>query len=142
MHFGVKKFHAYLFGHPFELVTDHKPLLTLLNAHKATSPQASNRIRRWSLILAAYEYTIVFKKTEEHGNADAFSRLPLQVVPAKVDTHPEIVLRHSRPHPFIDEKIPLTVCSLQQGWPAKSDPKLAPYFSPKTELSAGWLYSV
>ena len=56
--FGVKKFHSYLFGHSFELVTDHKPLLTLLNEHKATSPQASARIRHWSLILAAYEYTI------------------------------------------------------------------------------------
>ena len=90
--FGVKKFHSYLFGHPFELVTDHKPLLTLLNEHKATSPQASARIRRWSLILAAYKYTIVFKKTEEHGNTDALSRLPLQVVPAKTETPPEIVV--------------------------------------------------
>ena len=25
--FGVNKFHSYLFGHPFDLITDHKPLL-------------------------------------------------------------------------------------------------------------------
>ena len=31
-------------------------------------------------------------KTEEHGNADALSRLPLQVVSAKIETPPEIVL--------------------------------------------------
>ena len=31
--FGVKHFHSYLFGHPFELVTDHKPLLPLFNEH-------------------------------------------------------------------------------------------------------------
>ena len=45
--FGVKKFHAYLFGHPFELVTDHKPLLSLFSECKATSPQASARIKYW-----------------------------------------------------------------------------------------------
>ena len=31
--FGVKRFHSYLFGHSFTLITDHKPLLTLINAH-------------------------------------------------------------------------------------------------------------
>ena len=44
--FGVKKFSSYLFGHSFELVTDHKPLLSLLSGQKPTSPQASARIRR------------------------------------------------------------------------------------------------
>ena len=38
-------FHSYLFGHPFDLITDHKPLLALLNEHKPTSPQASARVR-------------------------------------------------------------------------------------------------
>ena len=36
--FGVKKFHFYLFGRSFELVTDHKPLLALLGEHRGTSP--------------------------------------------------------------------------------------------------------
>ena len=39
--FGVKRFHPYLLGHPFELVTDHKPLLALLGECKASSQQAS-----------------------------------------------------------------------------------------------------
>jgi hypothetical protein len=46
--FGIKKLHPYFFGHHFELVTDHKPLLAL---HRSTSLQASARIRRWSLFL-------------------------------------------------------------------------------------------
>ncbi len=49
--FGIKN---YLFGRPFELVTDHQPLL---GETRSTSPQASARIRRWSLYLAMFEYT-------------------------------------------------------------------------------------
>ena len=33
--FGIKRFHSYLFGHAFTLVTDHKPLLGLLGESKA-----------------------------------------------------------------------------------------------------------
>ena len=66
--FGVQRFHAYLFGHSFELVTEHKPLLALLHQHKPTSTQASARIRRWSLLLSAYEYTITFRNTQAHSN--------------------------------------------------------------------------
>ena len=77
--FRVKKFHAYLLGHPFELVTDYKPLLCLLGESKASSQQAFARVRRWSLFLSSYEYVMTFRKTQAHGNADALSRLPTKV---------------------------------------------------------------
>ena len=88
----MKKFHSYLFGRSFELVTDHKPLLALLSEHWGTSPQASAHIHRWSLLLSMYEKTLKFRRTEAHGNADALSRLPLPVAPVKTETPPELVL--------------------------------------------------
>ena len=39
--YGVKHFHSYLFSHSFDLITDHKSLLTLFHEHNPTSPQAS-----------------------------------------------------------------------------------------------------
>jgi len=73
--FGVKRFFAYLFGHPFQLVTDHmhKPLLSLLREGKAMSPQVSTRICRWSLYLSMFEYHLHCRNTTSHDNADALS---------------------------------------------------------------------
>ena len=90
--FGANEFPSYLLGHNFLLYTDHKPLLALLNEHSSTSPQASARIWRWSLLLSVYEYTLKFRDTLSHSNADALSRLPLPVAPPQAEPPPEVVL--------------------------------------------------
>lgn len=43
--FGVKKFHKFIFGREFVLVTDHKPLTTILHPHKGIPPLAAARIQ-------------------------------------------------------------------------------------------------
>ena len=90
--FRVCKFHQYLFGHSFQLMTDHKPLLGLIKKDRAVSVLASARIKHWSLLLSNYEYTLSFRGTAAHGNADALSRLPLPEVPDHLSTPPELVL--------------------------------------------------
>ena len=75
--FGVTRFHAYLFGHHFTLITDNKAIMSLFDSDKLISPQASGQIQRWALKLATYEYTVWFRPTNEHVNADALSRLTL-----------------------------------------------------------------
>ena len=44
--FGVSKFHAYLYGHQFMLLTDHKPLTTILGAKKGTPTITAARLQR------------------------------------------------------------------------------------------------
>ena len=89
--FGVKRFHSFLYGHKFHLITDHKPLLSLIHEHRAIPTTTSNRIQRWALTLAMYEYSISFKPSSSHSNADALSRLPLPHVQDETPTPPETV---------------------------------------------------
>ena len=85
--------------------SDHKPLQRLFDNTRAI-PQiyryielsytsytglsiASARLQRWSLILSAYDYTILYQSGEEHANADSLSRLslpePLSTTPQPAD---------------------------------------------------------
>ena len=72
--YGVNKFHQFIYGRRFTLVTDHKPLTTILSPKKGLPTLAAARLQRWAIRLAAYQYDIEFRSTEKHCNADGFSR--------------------------------------------------------------------
>ena len=75
--FGIRKFHQYLYGRKFVLVTDHKPLVTLLGPKTGIPTLAAARRQRWALLLSGYQYDIEYRSTDKHANADCLSRLPL-----------------------------------------------------------------
>ena len=64
--FSVKKFHDYLYRRKFTLLTDHKPLLSILGSKQGVPPLAAARLQRWAVVLSAYTYDIVFKPTKAH----------------------------------------------------------------------------
>lgn len=76
--FGVKKFHQFLFGRKFFLVTDHKPLVSIFSPEKHFPILTAQRLQRYAMILMAYQFEIEFKPTKDHGNADGLSRLATQ----------------------------------------------------------------
>ena len=47
---GIKKFHKYLYGRTFTLITDHKPLVTILGPKTVVPTLAALRIQRWALM--------------------------------------------------------------------------------------------
>ena len=69
---SVEHFHLFLYGHPFTLITDHKPL-EVIYGHRQSKPSA--RIERWVLRLQPYTFQVVYKPGEQNP-ADYLSRHP------------------------------------------------------------------
>ena len=72
--FGIKKFHQHLYGHKFSHLTDHKSLLAIFNPMKGIPAMAASRLQRWAILLSD---EIEYKSTNEYGNADMLSKLPV-----------------------------------------------------------------
>ena len=78
--FGLKKFHQYLYGRRFSLITDHKPLTLILGPKRGIPVLAVSRLQRWAIQLGAYQYDIEYRSSKNNANADALSRLPRKIV--------------------------------------------------------------
>ena len=73
--FAVKRFHKFLYGRHFILLTDHKPLVSVFGSKKGIPVHTATRLQRWAVTLLADSFTIRHQRTEDFGQADALSRL-------------------------------------------------------------------
>ena len=87
----MTKFHQYLYGMTFVLITDHRPLLGLFNEQRPIPAIGSARRQRWALTLAGYDYIIRQRSGDVHDNSDALSRLPLPTQHGKTPAPAEYV---------------------------------------------------
>ena len=145
--FGVKRFQNYLYGRHFTLVTDHKPLLTILGCKKGIPALAAARLQRWAIILSAYHYDIEFKPTQAHSNADGLSRLPLNDQTTEGQSMEPSLFNISQ-----IQSLPVTSAELRRatntdtvlnkvmtytrrGWPDKISEPLRPYWRRRLDLT-------
>ena len=145
--FGIKKFHHYLYGRPFILVTDHKPLLSILGPKRGIPSLAAARMQRWALLLSAYQYDIEFRSTEQHGNADGLSRLPLPDSFPVGNTEEPTVFNLSQLDNLpvtaqevaaatrVDPILKTLLSHLRRGWPSKVPESLVPFWRRREGLS-------
>ena len=82
--FGLGKFHQYVYGRKFAIITDHKSLQGLFNEEKGIPVTAAECIHRWALTLSAYEYRIQYITGSQYTNADGVSRIPAKETVSRV----------------------------------------------------------
>ena len=145
--FVLKKFHCYLWGKKFTLITDHKPLLGLFNPERPIPITASGRIQRWALVLQAYHFDLKHKSGKLLGAADTLSRLPLPEQPEAVPICSEwiqlvdilegspVTAKQIKSWTTQDSILSQVLFYIRNGWPSKVENFLADYFCRKNELS-------
>ena len=117
--FGIKRFHQYLFGRRFTLLTDHRPLTLLLGPKRAIPVLAAARLQRWSIQLSAYQYDIEDRASKNHANADALSRLPRKTVEEADDW----TLQADQVNRVQMERAPVTATQIREA--TRGDPVLS-----------------
>ena len=55
--YSIKKFHQFVYGRKFTLETDAQALVSVFSPKTDVPPIAAARVKRWALLLAAYDRT-------------------------------------------------------------------------------------
>ncbi|XP_058817568.1 uncharacterized protein K02A2.6-like [Topomyia yanbarensis] len=107
--FGVKKFFQFLYGRKFVLVTDNQAVTKIFAEHKGLPVMSALRMQHYATYLQSFDYEIRFRKSAEHANVDALSRIPLKLAEAdNIIEESDLVEMHQI------ETLPLTVAELAQ----------------------------
>ena len=71
--FGISRFHIYLFGREFEVLSDHKPLEMIWRKPLLSAPP---RLRKLLIKLQGYDFNVTYKPGSQMVLSDTVSRLP------------------------------------------------------------------
>ncbi|XP_052133101.1 uncharacterized protein K02A2.6-like [Frankliniella occidentalis] len=140
---ALQKFHKYLWGRKFKIVTDNMPLKSMFSPTKTTPKVSAQRLQRWSVILGNYDYDLEYRKSSQMGAADMLSRLPVKEyafdetcnfvvdlpdLPVSCET---VILETSA-----DPQLSAMKSYIQKGWPATCPAAdLKTYFDVRYALS-------
>jgi hypothetical protein len=128
-------FKQYLYGQPFELISDHRPLLWL-----RTLKNPNPKLTRWLIQLEAFNFIVKYKEGRKNGNADVMSRLPEEPEARESNTleliemKSGISLNKVREAQQLDPTVRKvkTLLDSKEDWPRTAT--LRPFFEKKEEL--------
>ena len=99
----TEKFHDYLYGSKFEVLTDNNPLTYILTTAKLDATG-----QRWVAALSTYNFSLTYRSGSQNADADGLSRLPATC--EKECSFPEILRAMTGAITVPVDEIPLATC--------------------------------
>ena len=147
---GLEKFHHYCFGRKVLVITDHKPLVSMLKKDVATLSQ-----HIWHILLKIHQYRvqIIYKPGPEIFIADWPSRhnhtegkdepikgmdIQVDAIQTAMDMSDCISMAEIQQTLLMDNHLQQLKCIIITGWPDSTDElhvQLQPYWSYRDELA-------
>ena len=140
--FGLEKFHHYVFGRDVNIITDHKPLVSICQKNLSKAPK-----RLQSLLLRAqsYNFKLQYKQGKLLPIADALSRNPVttEMQTCTVSNISDLPLRRGKFEEIRratqeDKTLKKLIEVISAGWPAgknEAPAEVKPYFDHRDELT-------
>ena len=144
--FAVWRFHQYVYGRLFTLVTDHWPLCKILGEKEGISFLAAARMQQWALLLSGHQYRLQHIPGKQNHCTDCMSCLtnPHEKVDSAERVH-SVVMTETMPilaeqiakATKKDKELATVIATVQHGqWPSDGNRSLAPYYSRWSDLDA------
>lgn len=142
---GLEKFHHYTYGRQVHVITDHKPLVSIVGKPLSKAPKRLQSVLLWA---QAYNYVISYRPGVQIPVADALSRAPTTTQPP--DTEFENVnslsLSPFKPRRLSEIKqataagytLMQLMDTIIKGWPSEKSKVplcITPYFDYRDELT-------
>ena len=141
--FGLQRFHTYLYGRSFIVITDHKPLLMIIDKPLSSAPP---RLQRMLVKLQGYKFKIEHCPGKQNQLGDSLSRLPSPSNKQSIDLdiHVDLVqfstakITNLQRETLLDPELNCLRDTVITGWPntIKELPTdLRPFWSMRDEIS-------
>ncbi|KAL7290669.1 hypothetical protein TKK_0015428 [Trichogramma kaykai] len=145
--FGFKKFHDFIYGREITLRTDHKPLQYLFGPKKGITLTAASRLQRWAYYLSGFQYRIEHIRSEQNGNCDALSRLPIEDNTRIFDDDFSLVnyiekrinvidWKLIKKETITDNALKKVLLYVKAGWPTTLSDDLKPFASKRNDINS------
>lgn len=146
--FALRRFHMYIFGRKFTLVTNNKPLTAIFGPYKSFPALAAERMQRWAMYLAGFDYDIRYRTSQANANADCLSRLPDRTEEPDMQEPENVAICHVDVLPMSyeelrnatrkDKTLSRVMRHTLDGWPKhlpEEDKDLQPFFVRRLEIT-------
>ena len=142
---GLEKFHHYTYGRQVHVITDHKPLVSIVGKLLSKAPK---RLQSMLLRAQAYNYTMSYRPGAQIPVADALSRTPTTIQPpdTEFENVNSLALSPFKPYRLSEIKqataadytLTQPMDTIIKGWPnekSKVPLCITPYFDYRDELT-------